>query len=149
MFKYHFDKRPIIENTQRVNVSVFVRQNLLELNERFKNIGKEPLNINKEEDLQLFIRIIHEKVTLNLRQENLGKLEFSEENPVRLTYSRSNLNKGFIVWFVCNFCGKKVRHLFIPINNSELACRRCHRLAYQSQNENHKQLNLLKKYYQS
>lgn len=36
-------------------------------------------------------------------------------------------------WFVCPFCGKNTRRLYL--GRDKVACRKCHNLAYPSQNE--------------
>lgn len=136
MFKYFFDKKPVVENAQRTNISVFIRHNYLQIQDRVKSIGKDPLDLSNETDVQTFIRILEEGVTLNLRQDNNGETSFSEPNKVHITYTKSNLSKGFVFWFVCNCCGRRVRYLYFPPNSEVLACRRCHRLAYKKQNEN-------------
>ncbi len=136
MFKYYFNKRPVVENSQVNNVSVFVRHNYLLIKEKLKEKG-EDLDLNKEEDVKLFVKIVEQGVTVNLKQEKNGEVSTTEYmNPMKLTYTKSNLNKGFIFWFVCNLCGRKVRYLYFPPNSEVMACRRCHRLAYKKQNEN-------------
>lgn len=135
MFKYSFNKRPIIENSQINNVSVFVRHNYLLIRDKLKEKGRD-LNLNKEEDVQMFIDLVKQSITVNLRQENNGDVSCTEHmNPMNLTYTRSNLGKGFIFWFICNLCGRRVRYLYFPPNSEVMACRRCHRLAYKNQNE--------------
>ncbi len=130
MFKYYFNKRPVVENSQVNNVSVFVRHSYLLIKEKLKEKG-EYLDLNKEEDVQMFIDLVQQSVTVNLRQENSGNVSCTEHmNPMKLAYTRSNLGKGFIFWFICNLCGKKVRYLYFPPNSEVMACRSCHRLAY-------------------
>lgn len=42
----------------------------------------------------------------------------------------SNLGKGFIFYFICNGCGRKVKYLYEPRENSQYLCRICHGLHY-------------------
>lgn len=135
MFKFYFDKKPVIENSQRTDISVFIRHSYLQITDQMKELGKEQLNLNDEQDVRLFIEIIEKNVQLNLKQEINGETNFTGMNSVKLTYTKSNLKKGFIFWFICNLCGRKVRYLYIPPNSEVLACRNCHRLAYRKQNE--------------
>ncbi len=135
MFKFYFDKKPVVENSQRTDVSVFIRHNYLQVSEQMKSNGKSKLSLNNEEDIKTFIEIIEKNVQLNLKQENNGETSFTQLNPVRLSYTRSNIGKGFIFWFVCNVCSRRVRYLYFPPNSELLACRVCHKLAYRKQNK--------------
>lgn len=135
MYKFYFDKKPIVENSQRTDISVFIRHNYLQLADQIKGTFKRELNLNHEQDVKLFIEIIEKSIKLNLKQDNNGEASFTEMNPVKLTYTRSNLEKGFVFWFICNICSRRVRYLYFPPNSEVLACRNCHRLAYGKQNE--------------
>lgn len=135
MFKFQFDKKPVVENSQRTSASVFVRHNYLEMIEQMNRMGKPRLDLNNERDVELFVKTIEESIKLNLKQEVNGEVVFTEANSIKLTYTKSNLGKGFVFWFICNICGRKVRYLYIPPNSHILACRACHRLAYRKQNE--------------
>ncbi len=135
MFKYYFNKRPVIEESQTNNVSVFVRHNYLQFKKQLKENGRD-LDLNKENDVKLFIEIVKQGVTVNLRQENNGQVTNTDYmNKINLTYTKSNLKKGFVFWFICNLCDRKVRYLYFPPNSEVMACRRCHRLAYRKQIE--------------
>ncbi len=136
MYKFYFNKKPVVENSQITSVSVFVRHNLLQINEQMGKLKKRKLDLNNEEDVKSFIEIVEQYIKLNLKQENGGEVSFTELNPVKLTYTKSNLGKGFVFWFICNRCGRRVRNLYFPPNSEVLACRRCHRLSYRTQNEN-------------
>jgi len=96
--------------------------------------SKGILDLRKEECVKDLIKMIEAGSSLNLKQEINGNLEFTEPNKVRMVYTRSNLGKGFVFWFICEVCGRKVRYLYIPPNSQITACRRCHRLAYGNQN---------------
>ncbi len=137
MFKFYFDKKPIVENSQRTDISVFIRHNYLQITGQMKELGKKQLDLNNEHDVKLFIELVEKSVTVNIRQENNGEASFSDINSVKVTYTKSNLEKGFIFWFICNICNRRVRYLFIPPNSEVLACRKCHRLSYRKQNESH------------
>lgn len=136
MFKFYFDKKPVVENSQRTDVSVFIRHNYLQITDQMKRISQKKLDLNNEEDVKLFIELIEKGVKLNLKQENNGEASYTEWNSVKVTYTKSNLRKGFVFWFICNICGRRVRYLYFPPNSEVLACRVCHRLAYRKQNEN-------------
>lgn len=127
MFRTSFNKRPIIENSQTISVVNFIRYILIKADDK---------TIKTEERAQKIADLINEgSLTVNMKQEIAGKIDVSEENKVKVTYSRSNLGKGFVFWFVCNICGRKTRYLYFPAYSEVLACRQCHRLSYKRQNE--------------
>ena len=126
MFRLNRSKRPIIENSQIVSVANVVREDLLKAGD---------LNLNEEADVQKFIKFVEINTTLNLKQEINGKAEYSTPNRLKLTYTKSNLKKGFIFWFICNGCNRKTRFLYFPAFSESLLCRQCHRLVYEKQNK--------------
>lgn len=136
MFINSFAKRPIIENSQRISATVFVRNFYLELIRKVPAGKRDKHGLTKEEFVKDLIKKVESESTINLKQEVNGKIEFTEQNKVKMTYTRSNLGKGFIFWFICEVCGRKVRYLYIPPNSQVSACRACHRLAYDCQNDN-------------
>ncbi|MFH1792148.1 MAG: hypothetical protein ABH819_00705 [Patescibacteria group bacterium] len=133
MFRLSYGKRPIVEESQKINASVCVRNFLLDTK---KPIVRKEFNLNNEEDIKVLIRNIETSTSFNLKQDKDGEVEYSEPNNVKLTYTKSNLRKGFVFWFICNLCGRRVRYLYFPPNSQVLACRSCHRLSYDKQNEN-------------
>ena len=132
MFKPSYGKRPLVENSQRIGASICVRNFLFELND--KAIDKN-FDLSSEEDIKDLLRKIELGTTFNLKQDINGEVELTESNNVKMTYTKSNLGKGFIFWFICNICGRRVRYLYFPPNSQVLACRICHRLAYDQQND--------------
>ena len=134
MFIHSFGKRPIVEESQKINASVCMRNYLLD--RPSGSIFK--LDLSVEEDIKGLIEEMEKGITLNLKQEKSGKFEFTKQNPVKFSYTRSNLGKGFIFWFICNVCGSRVKYLYFPPNSRVLACRTCHRLTYDRQNESKK-----------
>lgn len=136
MYIYKHNKRPLIENSQSISASVFVRNHYLDLKQYGTAEEKKNINLNDENFVKGLIRKIEGKSYINLKQEIKGKMEFSEENKVLLTYTKSNLGKGFVFWFICGVCGRRVRYLYIPPNSPVMACRKCHKLAYSQQNDN-------------
>lgn len=132
MFSLRYGKRPTVEESQKINAAIFVRNYLIG---RKVSIIHKKLDLNKEEDIQELVSEIESGLTLNLKQQNGVNTEYTEPNRIKMTFSRSNLGKGFIFWFVCNVCSRRVKHLYIPPSSEILACRKCHRLTYEQQNE--------------
>lgn len=134
MFRIVFGARPIVEESQRISAGVCVRNYLLVVKEHAL-IGDKRFDLNDEESVKSLLENIEAGTTFNLKQEKYGNIEFSEQNRAKLTYTKSNLGKGYIFWFICNLCERRVRFLYIPSSSQILACRICHRLAYDKQNE--------------
>jgi hypothetical protein len=135
MFSLRYGKRPVIEESQKISASICVRNYLFE---RPISIISHKIDLNNEQDVKDLISEIESGTTFNLKQQNGSDNDYTEPNMVKLTHSKSNLGKGFIFWFICNLCSKRVKFLYFPPNSTVLACRNCHRLTYNKQNESKK-----------
>lgn len=133
MFRLSYGKRPLVEDSQKISAGVCVRNFLLDCKNTaiYKNF-----DLNCETDVKDLLRQIEMGTSFNLKQEKDGEVEYSEPNKVKMTYTKSNLGKGYIFWFICNICGRRIRYLYIPPNSQITACRICHRLTYEQQNDN-------------
>jgi hypothetical protein len=69
-------------------------------------------------------------VTQTISYRVPGQSTFADTH-IKLVASRPNFG-GVRWWFVCP-CGRRVARLYLPRGRWQLACRRCHRLAYASQ----------------
>ncbi len=127
MFSLRYGKRPVIEESQKIGAGVCVRNFLFETKKKY--------NLNSEVGVKDLIGDMEIGTNINLKQDNYGKVDYSEPNKIKLTYSKSNLNKGYIFWFICNLCSRRVKYLYFPPNSTVLACKNCHRLVYNKQNE--------------
>lgn len=139
MFSFQHGKRPIVEESQIISSVVCVRNFLLQ-RPRYETF--KTLNLNNETDVKNVIEQIELGTTINLTKEISGKIETTEPNLIKMTYTKSNLDKGFIFWFVCNICKARVKYLYFPPNSPILACRNCHKLCYKNQNSSKKFRNM-------
>jgi len=114
-----------------MNIYSTIRKLVLDLSEGYKNIHQKEIELNKEDDVKLFVELVKNSITIN---QTIGD-KTTKSNPVEITYTKSNLGKGFVFWFVCNRCKSKVRDLYCPLNSEDFLCRKCHRLAYTKQNK--------------
>lgn len=135
MFSFRYGKRPVVEESQKISATICVRNYLFE---RPVPIGLQKIDFNNEQDVKKVISEIESGTTFNLKQQNGVNTDFTEPNKVKLTYSKSNLGKGYIFWFTCNLCNRRVKYLYFPPNSTILACRNCHRLTYDKQKESKK-----------
>jgi len=111
MFSLRYGKRPVVEESQKISAAICVRNYLFE---RPIPIGSQKIDLNNEEDVKRLINEIESGTTFNLKQQNGVNTDFTEPNRVKLTYSKSNLGKGFVFWFICNICGRRVKYLYFP-----------------------------------
>ena len=137
-----FDKRPLTENSQRISASAFIRFSYLQIKQGVADNKRKLVDLRREEFVKELIKIIESGSVLNLKQEINGEIEYTDPNKVKMTYTRSNLGKGFVFWFICGVCGRRVRYLYIPPNSQVSACRICHKLAYKRQNDSKSERNL-------
>lgn len=133
MISLRYGKRPIIEESQKISSAICVRNYLID---RQPSAIRRTFDLNEETDVKELITEIESETTFNLKQFNGSDHDYSEPNNVKLTYAKSNLGKGFVFWFICNICSRRVKYLYFPPNSTTLACRNCHRLTYNKQNEN-------------
>jgi hypothetical protein len=135
MFTALYNKRPLVEECQIFRVSNTIRSIYLEAKKYYKHIYKEELDFNNEESVKKFIDLVKDNFKVNLTQTINDKTYQTKPNSINLTYTKSNLGRGFIFWFICNGCGRKVRFLYFTPYSEELLCRTCHNLAYEKQNK--------------
>lgn len=45
-------------------------------------------------------------------------------------YAPSNLGRGFIWYFICNWCGRRAKYLYVDQNREALLCRKCIKFPY-------------------
>lgn len=135
MINLRYGKRPVVEESQKISAAICIRNYLFE---RPISIISHKLDLNNEQDVKDLISEIEGGTTFNLKQQNGVNTDFTEPNRVKLTYTKSNLDKGYVFWFICNQCGRRVKYLYFPPNSTVLACRNCHRLTYDKQKESKK-----------
>ena len=133
MFKLSYGKRPIVEESQIISAGNCVRNYIFDLK---RTAIDKNFDLNHEEDVEDMLRDIESGTNFSLTREKNGEVEFTEPNNVKMTYTKSNLGKGFVFWFKCNICSRRVKYLYFPPSSQILACRKCHRLSYERQNEN-------------
>lgn len=130
------EKRATVESSARLNIGNFVSDNLQKIKEK-ENYS---LNFNEKKFVEIFVQYINTGTTIRVKAK--GTLQ-ELENKIKITYSLSNLGRGYIFWFVCNHCNLKSRFLYCPPNSNRILCRLCHRLAYKKQNTRNKEVAML------
>jgi hypothetical protein len=125
----NFNSRAKVSRCSQTRASNFVRHNLSVFNEFLRKQGKPPLDLNIEDDVVWLINASIKYTHIN-RAIGLNDPVKPMENKVALTYTKSNLGKGYIFWFICNQCQNKVRILYMPEYSDYTLCRNCHNLQY-------------------
>jgi len=135
MFRPFYNKRPLVEECQVIRVSNSIRSQYFQVKDSYKNLYGKDVDFQDEESVKKFINLVKGSIRINFTQTVNNETYQSKPNPINLTYTKSNLGKGFIFWFICNGCGRKVRFLYFTPYSEELLCRNCHHLAYEKQNK--------------
>lgn len=129
-----YDRKPLVEESSKIEVGQVVRKNVLDFEPFFKKCHKRSLDLSQESDVQELSKFIETAVKVSQIVTESSEKKETKLNPIRVTYTKSNLGKGFIFWFLCNRCEARIKHLFCPSNSEDFLCRNCHRLAYRKQN---------------
>lgn len=128
MYRLSYGKRPLVESSQVISAGICVRNFLIDTE-------RHDFDLSIEENVRWVVQEMRINTTFKLMQLVGGKQEYTKPNGVKLTYTKSNLGRGFIFWFLCNLCGRRVKNLYIPPSSEVPACRECHRLVYERQND--------------
>lgn len=136
MIKHDFSKRPLVEHAERLSVSTYMRRNMAKVREIIKEkTGKEDVGLVEEKVIKDVLEAIEESFGVYITQTRGEETGSTEATKLKLTYTKSNLGRGFIVWFRCNNCNQRVRYLYASGYNPYFYCRKCHGLVYKKQNE--------------
>ena len=67
-------------------------------------------------------------------EEGVIELEFVGQytQQIEIVSTASNL-EGFVRWFICPACRRRVGKLYLPSGEAVFLCRKCHDLAYRAQ----------------
>ncbi len=126
-----YGKKPLIENSRILHAGSYARSLAIKIKEDYG----EGFDFSTEEGVKHFLDTTNKKGGIERTyQEN--KETKKEVHKLILTYTKSNLGRGFIFWFICDRCGKKAKYLYSPPYTCKFFCRNCHRLAYHKQNLN-------------
>lgn len=135
-FNYTTNRKPTTSEANKLNVSVCINGRLMRFLKEWREKKNIEFDFTNEENIKELIGWYETAIFTNLTQEVNGEIKQTPPNRILLTYSKSNLGKGFIIWFKCQVCNRKVRFLYIPSYTYLQACRKCHKLTYRSQRNN-------------
>ena len=124
--RYEHQNKWLIDQISRINITDYLRIFLLELSRH----EKRPL-------IKLRIRFEAERVKglLNIAKNTPFKsfrdiqgIPYWDDQPV--DYIPSNLGRGYLFYFLCTHCGRRVKYLYEYSLASEPICRKCCRITY-------------------
>lgn len=87
----------------------------------------EDLRIKTGADAEWVKEFINES---NWDFQSLAKIQSYHQNWQIFDYVASNLGKGFIFYFICSRCDKRVKYLYRLPNSEIYLCRNCNRIPY-------------------
>jgi len=128
-----YGAKPLVENAVKLNISTIIRNCIIDCKQLFKNKYSEELSLKYEVNIQKFVSLIEEYTNFTVTRAG----ETTYRTGTKITYTHSNLSRGFIFWFICDGCQNKVRNLYLPTHSDKFLCRNCHNLMCKKQNTSH------------
>lgn len=123
---YRNNKRKLHTDVERINISDYMRGFVCELSQK----ENSPVKITRPFEAERIkgLMNISANTTFKSIADFRSGIPFWDEQKV--DFVPSNLGKGFIFYFLCNNCGKRVKNLYFPSMVEEPLCMRCCRLQY-------------------
>jgi hypothetical protein len=120
--KYEKRKIAILD---RIDATDYIRRCVLEI---FKNPRK--LTIRTRSDADHFKSVFNDPK--NTTFKSMRDIQTGDPfwNRQLVDYALSNLGRGFIFYFVCNWCKRKVKYLYLDTYLDAPLCRKCSRFPY-------------------
>jgi hypothetical protein len=111
-----------------INITDYVRTFLIKLSEREGSRVK----VNTEIDAIRVSHLINNPKFTTFKSVNDIQTGQPYWNEQEIVYLPSNLgaNKGYVFYFRCNGCDRRVKHLYKYTELEPPLCRKCHRLSY-------------------
>lgn len=95
-------------------------------------------NPGEVEDMKQTINDPRNTSWKSLRDIQTGEHFWHEQE---VDYVRSNLKRGYIFYFICNGCGRRVKYLYVYTMLDSPLCRHCCRLKYEQPSRNARALS--------
>lgn len=126
--KYEHKKKEVMNRIQRVDISEYIRTFLLELSK----LESSPTKINTWFEATRIKGLLN--IPKNTRFKSLTDMRtgFPYWDEQMVDYVPSNLGnkRGYIFYFICNGCEKRVKYLYEYDTLSSPLCRTCCRITY-------------------
>lgn len=122
----YFTRRPSVHEMDRVDSFAFVPAFIEEFNELAPGVLPNG-HVTTEDDAQIIKHYLNTPPT-TIFFESLNAIQVSRQEWITFDYVQSNLNNGYIFYFVCNGCDGRVRYLYQ--RDYARMCWRCQGLKY-------------------
>ena len=130
--------KDFIERVERINITDYVKTFVLSYNKKH-NIKLKTNYSTGVEYLKTLLNSSQERVCPYLEQLN----GFFYWNTQKVDFVPSNLHKGYLFYFVCSYCERRVKYLYRYKTYNEPSCRTCCDLEYISPNRKTRSLSRL------
>ena len=134
-------KEKLITDVERICITDYLRGFLQELSQS----ENRPIEIKErfEAERVKMLMNIPENTTFKSLADFRSGIPFWNEQEVDYVPSNLGNKKGFIFYFICNKCDRKVKYLYYPSMIEEPLCMRCCRLHYKQPRRKQRALSSL------
>lgn len=124
--QYTHKNKEIFDGLRRLDIAEYKKAFLFELSQK----EKREVNVNSPFEVERIKGLIN--IPENTAFKSLGDIRsgvpYWEEQKV--DYIASNLGRGYIFYFLCNHCGRRVKYLYEYDMTLSPLCRVCCRITY-------------------
>lgn len=126
--QYDHKKKEILNRTQRIDISEYLRTFLLELS----NLEAKPVRFNTWFEAERIKGLLNIPKNTRFKSVMDMRMGFPYWDEQRVDYVPSNLGskRGYIFYFICNGCEKRVKYLYEYDTLCSPLCRTCCRITY-------------------
>lgn len=136
--EYKHQNKEALENIDRKNITDYVKTFLLELAEKEKRLTIRVSRHSEAERIKGLLNIPR-NTTFKSMRDIQGNFPYWNEQSV--DYVPSNLGRGYIFYFICSRCKRRVKYLYEYSMLLPPLCRHCCRLQYRRQKRKYKWSN--------
>ena len=124
--QYTHKNKEIFDGLRRIDIAEYKKAFLFELSQK----EKREVNVNSPFEVERIKGLINipENTAFKTLSDIRSGLPYWEEQKV--DYIASNLGRGYIFYFLCNHCGRRVKYLYEYDMTLSPLCRVCCRITY-------------------
>jgi len=123
---YKHQNKWLIDQLSRINIADYLRVFLVELSKRETRPVRRIANRGEAERIKGLMNIAKNSPFKSFR--DIQGIPHWGDQPV--DYVHSNLGKGYLFYFICTHCGRRVKYLYEYSLAAEPICRICCRITY-------------------
>lgn len=126
---YTHKNKEILNRIRRIDITEYVRTFLLDLMKLEKRLTIRISNLSGVERIKGLMNIPNNTIFKSFSDMRSG---IPYWNIQKVDYINSNIGRGYIFYFICNSCGRRVKYLYEYNMTLSPLCRTCCRLGYKS-----------------